>query len=154
MPWPLVAPLENDNTTPKDSETGATTLDSNAAPSSPAAIERQSSGDSSCEMEEQDGQDQQAKVKQEPYEEEGLNHHHHQHDDHDEEEEEEERSLAKRPKMELVDAEANTVHTGELRRIESFLTPLHPAITSAHYTADDDFPHPGQITWRIFGWQN
>jgi len=74
-------------------------------------------------MEEQDGQDQQAKVKQEPYEEEGLNHHHHQHDDHDEEEEEEERSLAKRPKMELVDAEANTVHTGELRRIESFLPP-------------------------------
>jgi len=134
---------ENDNTTPKDSETGATTLDSNAAPSSPAAIERQSSGDSSCEMEEQqDRQDKQsqpkqAKVKQEPYDEEGVNHHQNQDDDDDEEMEE--RSLAKRPKMELVDAEANTVHTGESTQLRSRV-----AILS----------HSAKIAWRIFGWQN
>lgn len=155
-PDPFLPP-ENDNTTPKDSETAATTMDSNAAPSSPAAIERQSSGDSSCELDEQ--QDQQpeqdpAKVKQEPYEEEASQ----RQQEEDAEEEEREQSAAKRPKMELVDAEANTVHTGEPQRnileYPCFLAPSSPPPPGAHiWVAKLKFPPQLKNVFDVRLWQ-
>lgn len=111
---PLLLPAENDNTTPKaDSADGLSTAHSPSQQQEPH-IGRDLEAD----------EEEATKVKQEPFADEEEDEQQQQQLEEQQQQQthselellardECQQPLAKRPKMELVDAEANTVHTGE-----------------------------------------
>lgn len=127
-PLPLLLPAENDNTTPKaDSADGLSTAHSPSQQQEPH-IGRDLEAD----------EEEATKVKQEPFadEEEDEQQQQQQLEEQQQQQthselellarDECQQPLAKRPKMELVDAEANTVHTGE--QASQSITPFNPCL--------------------------